>query len=113
MGPAGSNGTNGTMGPQGVQGAQGVAGPAGKDGTSFSLTKGNIYVVGPQVSTAYCKDTNDVLLTYSCFCGGGFCQGETLTGITDTNAQAGVSCSQGASSGAPPPTATVVCVTVP
>jgi len=118
IGPAGPAGPTGAQGPSGAQGSPGAQGPAGKDGkdgAAFNLTKANLYTAGSaNIPSASCKDNNDVLLTYTCLCGGGFCQGAIFGGgITDTSAPAGINCVQAAASGAPAPTATVVCINVP
>jgi len=115
-GPPGPSGPSGPQGPAGPAGPQGPAGKDGKDGTPFSLTKADLYLAGSNnIPTANCKDSNDVMLTYTCTCGGGAaCLGATFLGGTISPAtNAGVSCLQGAGSGAPAATAMVVCINVP
>lgn len=117
-GTNGTNGTNGAVGAVGPAGAQGpagtpgVVGAAGKDGLNLVLTKASLYTVvgGPGFAT-FCKDNNDVLLTFACL-GTNPVSGATISNADDATHPAGVACYQFGISG-PAPVATIVCIAVP
>lgn len=78
VGPQGETGPQGPAGPQGPQGVQGAMGPQGPAGPAgVNITKSSIYVVNSAASMipsngkadayAECADSNDVVITGSCF----------------------------------------------
>jgi hypothetical protein len=73
QGPKGDTGVTGDVGSVGPQGEQGIAGPQGPQGlTGPGINRANTYTVDVYVTieagqtgaaTAYCNDSNDVLLS--------------------------------------------------
>lgn len=125
QGPQGPQGDPGTQGPAGAQGAQGPQGPAGTNGTLTS--KSSMYVVQKSVTvpanggatiSAACSDTNDILLSGSCWGGGALGQNPVAQSfpenVSSTTLAADWYCDGvNASSATFQLTVTAVCVSVP